>query len=117
MFARVKRRADRGGIARHDTRMGAVLCRARRHRRVGCATSGGREAVAAGGAALAQGLGAAHDAAGARDRAPEGRAEREPKREKKLAGEEAAEELERLKAAAPPRAAALSRLLTAPRGS
>ena len=26
MFARVKRRADRGGIARHDTRMGAVLC-------------------------------------------------------------------------------------------
>ena len=25
MFARVKRRADRGGIARHDTRMGAVL--------------------------------------------------------------------------------------------
>ena len=26
MFARVKRRADRGGRARHDTRMGAVLC-------------------------------------------------------------------------------------------
>ena len=26
MFARVKRRADRGGIARHDTRMGQVLC-------------------------------------------------------------------------------------------
>ena len=26
MFARVKRRADRGGISRHDTRMGAVLC-------------------------------------------------------------------------------------------
>ena len=26
MFARVKRRADRGGVARHDTRMGAVLC-------------------------------------------------------------------------------------------
>jgi len=26
MFARVKRRAERGGIARHDTRMGAVLC-------------------------------------------------------------------------------------------
>ena len=26
MFARVKRRAQRGGIARHDTRMGAVLC-------------------------------------------------------------------------------------------
>ena len=26
MFARVKRRADRGGIARHDTRMGAVMC-------------------------------------------------------------------------------------------
>ena len=25
MFARVKRRADRGGISRHDTRMGAVL--------------------------------------------------------------------------------------------
>jgi hypothetical protein len=26
MFARVKRRADRGGIARHDTRMGGVMC-------------------------------------------------------------------------------------------
>ena len=26
MFARVKRRAERGGISRHDTRMGAVLC-------------------------------------------------------------------------------------------
>jgi len=26
MFARVKRRAERGGIARHDTRMGGVLC-------------------------------------------------------------------------------------------
>jgi hypothetical protein len=26
MFARVKRRADRGGISRHDTRMGGVLC-------------------------------------------------------------------------------------------
>ena len=26
MFARVKRRADRGGVARHDTRMGGVLC-------------------------------------------------------------------------------------------
>jgi hypothetical protein len=26
MFARVKRRADRGGISRHDTRMGSVLC-------------------------------------------------------------------------------------------
>jgi hypothetical protein len=26
MFARVKRRAERGGIARHDTRMGAVEC-------------------------------------------------------------------------------------------
>ena len=26
MFARVKRRAERGGIARHDTRMGAVVC-------------------------------------------------------------------------------------------
>ena len=26
MFARVKRRADRGGVSRHDTRMGAVLC-------------------------------------------------------------------------------------------
>lgn len=26
MFARVKRRADRGGISTHDTRMGAVLC-------------------------------------------------------------------------------------------
>ena len=26
MFARVKRRAERGGISRHDTRMGGVLC-------------------------------------------------------------------------------------------
>ena len=26
MFARVKRRAERGGVARHDTRMGVVLC-------------------------------------------------------------------------------------------
>ena len=26
MFARVKRRAERGGVARHDTRIGAVLC-------------------------------------------------------------------------------------------
>ena len=26
MFARVKRRAERGGVARHDTRMGGVLC-------------------------------------------------------------------------------------------
>jgi len=26
MFARVKRRADRGGISRHDTRMGGVMC-------------------------------------------------------------------------------------------
>ena len=26
MFARVKRRAERGSIARHDTRMGAVVC-------------------------------------------------------------------------------------------
>lgn len=26
IFARIKRRADRGGISRHDTRIGAVLC-------------------------------------------------------------------------------------------
>ena len=26
VFARIKRRADRGGISRHDTRIGAVLC-------------------------------------------------------------------------------------------
>ena len=26
MFARVKRRADRGGTSRHNTRMGAMLC-------------------------------------------------------------------------------------------
>lgn len=26
LFARIKRRADRGGISRHDTRIGAVLC-------------------------------------------------------------------------------------------
>mmetsp|Transcript_26699 Transcript_26699/g.84848 ORF Transcript_26699/g.84848 Transcript_26699/m.84848 type:complete len:252 (+) Transcript_26699:170-925(+) len=81
------RRPRRHRVARHADGRGAR--RARRDRRVAARQAGGREDLAAGGAALAQGVGVAHHAAGARD---QGRLE--GARTRGEAGEEARREKE-----------------------